>query len=235
MDGYEERGGPNILGFVGAENLVPIPCKKIKRESKNASKKFGEYRVGFMLEAALACTGYKLQGRNEKCAKIIMKDFAHIPGLVNVCFSRVRGPKDNYIAPGEWPTALDINLQRLNPFVIEAQIFERAIQIKSMETIAKLSIDTGNEYGQKWSLEEYKMLLDMTLALKENFSSSITTMQRFIIEKLGKNCSTENLTAVMEKIGRTPGKILREPIPYLSEVEYKRLSDHKKKKKRRVV
>ena len=57
------------MGFVGAENLVPIPCKKIKRESKNASKKFGEYRVGFMLEAALACTGYKLQGRNEKCAK----------------------------------------------------------------------------------------------------------------------------------------------------------------------
>ena len=61
FEGYKERGGMNILGFAGAENLVPIPCRKVKRDGKGASKKFGEYRVGFMVECALAITGFKLQ------------------------------------------------------------------------------------------------------------------------------------------------------------------------------
>ena len=67
FEGYKERGGMNILGFAGAENLVPIPCRKVKRDGKGASKKFGEYRIGFMLECALAITGYELQGKYETC------------------------------------------------------------------------------------------------------------------------------------------------------------------------
>ena len=143
FEGYKERGGTNILGYEGAENLVPIPIQKIKRETKCGSKKFGEYRIGFMLEAALSMTGFKGQGRNEKCAKISMKDFAHVAGLFFVCISRVRGPDDNHIPPGDWPTVLDINLQKLNSFVGEAELFERDIRIKSMKTIAKLCVEAG--------------------------------------------------------------------------------------------
>ena len=73
------------------------------------------------------------------------------------------------------------------------------------------------------------------MALKADCSSSIPVIQSFIIEKIGKNFSVEELTSVMSKMSMTAGKILREPIPYLSEAEYKRLSEYKKKKKRRVV
>ena len=86
IDEYSKRGGPNILGFPGAENLIPISCEKVKRESKSNSKKFSEFRIGFPLEIALAVTAFKLQGRNEKLVKILMKDFAHVPGLINVDF-----------------------------------------------------------------------------------------------------------------------------------------------------
>ena len=111
---YKERGGPNILGFVGAESLVPIPCRKVSREAKGKCSS-PEYRIGFMVECALAVTAYKEQGKTEDRVKIHIKDFAHVPGLLNVAISRTRHPKHNHIEAGQWPNALDINLQRLNP------------------------------------------------------------------------------------------------------------------------
>ena len=154
--------------------------------------------------------------------------------MFNVCISRVRGPKDNYIAAGEWPSALDINLQRLNPSVIEAEVFELGIRVMSMKTIAKLAVDSGLVYGESWTLKEYEILLDTELALQADFSSTIPLIQKFIFEKLGKSYSVEDLTHVMSKIDKTTGKVLREKLPYLSDAEYKRLCDHKKRKKRKV-
>ena len=185
FEGYKERGGMNILGFAGAENLVPIPCRKVKRDGKGASKKFGEYRIGFMLECALAITGYKLQGRNEGSVKIYMKDFAHVPGLFNVGCSRVRSPKDNHIPSGEWPSVLDINTQRLNSYVPEAEIFERGIKIMSLKTVAKHSIETGVSYGHNWSKEEYNILEDLIIALRSDSAIDSTSIQSFLM-KLGK-------------------------------------------------
>ena len=185
FEGYKERGGMNILGFAGAENLVPIPCRKVKRDGKGASKKFGEYRIGFMLECALAITGYKLQGRNEGSVKIYMKDFAHVPGLFNVGCSRVRSPKDNHIPSGEWPSVLDINAQRLNSYVPEAEIFERVIKTISLKTVAKLSIDTGVSYGNNWCTDEYAILEDILIALRSDSAINSTSIQSFL-SKLGK-------------------------------------------------
>ena len=105
-----------------------------------------------------------------------------------------------------------------------------------MKTIAKLCVEAGgNGYGQKWSVGKYEILQDMELALRADYSSDTPSIQRYISEKLGKTYSVEDLNAVMDKILGTTGKVLREPIPYLGEVEYKRLCDYKKKKKRRVV
>ena len=117
--------------------------KKLSESLRVIQKKFGEFRIGFPLEIALAVTAFKLQGRNEKLVKILMKDFAHVPGLINVAFSRTRSPKDNFIPSGEWPSTLDINLQRLNNCVIEAEIFERAVRLISLKTTVQHSINTG--------------------------------------------------------------------------------------------
>ena len=89
-----------------------------------------------MLECALAITGLELQGKNASYVKIYMKDFARVPGLFNVGCSRVRSPKDNHIPSGEWPSVLDINTQRLNSYVPEAEIFERVIKTISLKTVA---------------------------------------------------------------------------------------------------
>ena len=139
-----------------------------------------------MLECALALTGYKLQGRNEGSVKIYMKDFAHVPGLFNVGCSRVRSPKDNHIPSGEWPSVLDINTQRLNSYVPEAEIFERVIKTISLKTVAKLSIDTGVSYGQNWCNDEYAILEDILIALRSDSAINSTSIQSFL-SKSGKN------------------------------------------------
>lgn len=125
-------------------------------------------------------------------------------------------------------------MQRLNPFVIEAQIFERAIKITSLKTIVNYSIDTGNFYGLNWTPEEFEILKDIELALRKDYSYDVLSIQKFINEKLQKNYEINDLTAVLSKIETTEGKIMREKLPYLTDFEYTRLNEHKKKKKRKV-
>ncbi len=118
---YKDRGGPNILGFPGGENLVPIPCTKILRKKqqkdKKASKK-AEHRIGFKVECAIAVTPYKEQGRNEERLIMEIKNLVCVPGLFYVSVSRTTHPKHNHIPEGQWPSAMEINMQRLNPVVI---------------------------------------------------------------------------------------------------------------------
>ena len=101
VEGYKDKGGPNILGFPGAENLVPIPCKKIPLDTKGKKiKTSDESRVGFHLESALSTTVWKEQGRNRKRVKLLIKEYCHIPGIFNVGVSRVEHPKHNHIPRG---------------------------------------------------------------------------------------------------------------------------------------
>ena len=234
-DAYKDRGGPNILGFPGAENLVPIPYRKMKREGKVLGKKGEQYRIGFMLEGALAVTAYKLQGHNEKCAKIQMKEFAHVPGLFNVAISRVKHPKDNFIPEGQFPTALDINLQRLDPLVIEAEIFERVIKILSLKTLCHYSIETGGLYGQTWTTVEMGILNCLIeISFEGGSLKSIPYMMEIINEKLSRDISEDELKRVISKIDLTEAKILKDEIPYLKDSERNVLISYQKQKKKRA-
>ena len=81
---------------------------------------------------------------------------------------------------------LDINTQKLNSYVPEAEIFERVIKIMSLKTVAKHSIETGVSYGNNWSKEEYTILEDISIALRSDSAINSTSIQSFLL-KLGKN------------------------------------------------
>lgn len=149
-----------VATFLGLPEQKISFHKKIKREGKTNSKDCDDSRIGFTIESAHAVTAYKIQEKNEKCAKIVMKGFAHVPGLFLVSISRVCSPKDRYIPEGMFPTTLDVNLQRLNPLVIEAEIFERVVKITSLKTLCKYSIKTGKFHGQSWNQTELDTLND---------------------------------------------------------------------------
>ena len=56
---YSERGGTNILGFAGSENLIPVPCTKAAREkppkrtTNEKDRNVKGYRIGYKLECAI--------------------------------------------------------------------------------------------------------------------------------------------------------------------------------------
>ena len=235
---YKERGGVNILGFVGAENLVPIPCRKVLRETeekgKGCKKGVNEYRIGFMVECALAVTAYKEQGKTENKVKIHIKEFAHVPGLFNVAISRTKHPKDNYIPEGQWPNALDINLQRLNSFVLEAEIFERIVKIKASRTLRRWSVGKDRPYGELWTGEECEVADCLGIAYQNGIVENLSAIKHYIKVKLDKTFDDEILKLVIAKIEGTHERLLKEPLPYLRDVEYNRLVGHKKQKKKRT-
>ena len=175
-----------------------------------------------------------MQRRNEKLVKILIKDFAHVPGFVNVAFSRTRSPKDNFIPTGEWPSTLDINLQRLNNFVIEAEIFERAVRLISLKTTVQHSINTGIFYGEKWTSNEFEILNYILIALMEDFSHTEFSIQKIIVKKFNQTYPVEILASILLKIDSTEAKIMKERLPYLTDAEFRRLDNHRKNKKKRT-
>ena len=235
VEGYRERGGPNILGFLGAENLVPIPCKKIPLEGRGKkSKGCSEYRIGFHLESALSTTVWKEQGRNEKRAKINVKEFCHVPGLFYVAISRVRHPKHNHIPEGCWPSALDIRMQRLNAFVLEAELFERAVRIVASRTRRWCSVGKEGIYGESWSIRECETADLVVESYRSGFTENVLAIQSFLREHYGKNIDIEQLTRVVSKIDNTDEILLKKPVPFLRDKEFNDLITFKKQKRRKA-
>ena len=182
----------------------------MKRERKGPGKNSDEYRIGVMLEAAMASSVYKNQGREVLCAKLYLKQFAHVPGLYNVGISRVRTAGDNFFPPGEMPTALDINLQRLNPFVIESEIFERAVRMKSLFTLLKYSKLFGKNYGKIWDDKEIEILGCFENTFNHEIPSNVGTIRNVIRSKFNKDCEDNEIQCALDKIYKTAAKMMRE-------------------------
>ena len=81
--------------------------------------------IGCKIEAAVVATPYKFQGDTTHRIISEVKGHAHTPGLWNVLISRTKHPKHHRIPEGQMPTATEIQSQRLDPLVIEAEIFEK--------------------------------------------------------------------------------------------------------------
>ena len=230
-DAYKERGGPNILRFAGAENLIPIPCMKVQYNAASKTKKskstFG-YRIGFKLEPAIVVTPYKEQGRTESRLKLEIKNQAKVPGLWYVSISRTVHPKHNYIPEGEWPSAMDINLQRLNPFVNEEDIFEWAVKIQSAKTLRNWSVAKGNIYGACWNAEECEIADMIAMAYTHKYRKSLSAIASFIQQKYDKCVPDDLLKKVIAKMDKTHESLLKEDPPYLKDEEYKNLANYAK-------
>ena len=108
---YSERGGPNILGFAGSENLIPVPCTKAAREkppkrtTNEKDRHVKGHRIGYKLECAIVRTAFKAQGDTLQRNIIEIKEQAAVPGIFNVSVSRCKHGKRNYIPYAEWPNS----------------------------------------------------------------------------------------------------------------------------------
>ena len=244
-DAYKGRGGPNILGFPGAEDLIPIPLTKACRQTtgtKGKTKTNYESRIGFKVEIAIAATIYKFQGATK--TRLILKDLkqqAHVPGAWLVANTRTKHPKHTFIPEGHWPNTMDINLQRLNYFVTEAETFEMPVKIRAEHTLRQHSIGkNGAPYGESWTQQEFDMADWISgFHLHANLPDHLPeTVWNAMQEELRLDTSSSAYLSdrklfmkVLEKIQHTDERLCKEPPPFLADDEYQRLVQYQKGKK----
>ena len=58
-----------------------------------------------------------------------------------------------YIPPGQMPQAISIRIGRLNPYVPEAENYDRSLKIIGSQTLRRLAARRGANYGQPWTKE----------------------------------------------------------------------------------
>merc|ERR1711867_80529 len=102
------------------------------KETKRGNISY-ETREGFPVELAASYTTYKGIGTNQKKTEMAMLKIVEKPGCAYVGLTRNREPKDIYIPPEEFPSALDLRLQRLSPLTTDAENLERHARIKSAQ------------------------------------------------------------------------------------------------------
>ena len=128
-----------------------------------------------------------------------IKDSAHVPGLFYVVTSRTKHPKHNYIPDDQWPNQIEIQVQRLNPFVIGAEVFDRKLKIKACQTLRKISTELGNNYGESWTKEECEIADLVGNAWKAKICYSTVAIRQFIMSETGKKLNSDLLETVISK------------------------------------
>ena len=168
-----------------------------------------------------------MQGDTNERQITEIKDHAHVPGVWLVATSRTKHPKHNYIPEDQWPSAADIQSQRLNHHVIEAELFDRTLKIKGAETLRKRSAALGISYGQSWTEEECR-LGDLIVMAYQNKLSSVLDIIDFIHTKTSETVDIALLHEVKDKIDKTNEVLLLQDLPHVSQEQYTWLKQNQK-------
>ena len=139
---YSKLGGKP---FFEDHNMKDYVCIKPFTFSKSKTR-YQEYRTqktrtGFPIELAFVMTAFKGIGDNHLRSEVMVKGFCNKSGLFLVGISRVRNPKHLYIPPNHWPSALELQVQRLNPQVLESENLERIIRVTGARDMRKYGYD----------------------------------------------------------------------------------------------
>ena len=174
-------------------------------------------------------TPYKVQGSEFERMIVDDYDFVHIPGIWLVDNTRILDAK--HVFRVKYPIAADIQVQRLqNPFVIEAEIYERRVKIKSAQTLRR-NTKEGRVYGEQWTTEENRVA-DLVAKAWQQKIIIPQNIHQFIQREHAHDISDSMLKNVITKMEKTHEILLQQDPPYLSGTEYKTLLEHGKRTKR---
>ena len=113
----------------------------------------------------------------------------------------------------------------MSPFVTEAEIFERAIQIQGSKTLRRWTVESGKQYGIGWTKEESDVADWIGKAYKQKYTS-VNDIQNFISKQTYKTIHKKVLTEVIAKMEQTHERLLKEKPPYLKQNAYESLTDY---------
>ena len=118
-------------------------------------------------------------------------------------------------------------MQRLNPFVTEAQTFDQTLKIIAAQTLRRWSAKTGNNYGESWTSEECQIADIIAKAYKQKIIS-LPSITKLINDKTNEKINQSLVQQVINKIEKTDEVLLKQDPPYLNDEEYNTLKQHQK-------
>ena len=231
---YTANGGPNVLGIEHAEDLVPIPTVKRPRAARRGNRvvpeeESTEFRVGFPLEGGSAYTGFKGQGATLDRVVAKVKEWVSTPGFWTVVVSRVKHPKHLHVPAIHWPTAEDIQMQRLNDDVIEGEIFERQMRINAAKTWRHFA---ASESTAEWTHRENRIADAIHVEWRRTGRASVADNVSEMLEHLEPPVDTVEVNQVIEKMVITDESLIYARLIYLRQVDHRQLILRKPKRKR---
>ena len=116
-------------------------------------------------------------------------------------------------------------------YVIEAEIYERRVKIKSAQTLRR-NTKEGRVYGEQWTTEENRVA-DLVAKAWQQKIITPQNIHQFIQREHAHDISDSMLKNVITKMEKTHEILLQQDPPYLSDTEYHTLLEHDKRTKRR--
>ena len=218
VDNFEEASGMVLFeDRPELHNCTLIAPKTIVKETKEGDKTH-ESRKGPPAELTEAHTAYKGIGATHHKSVWSMKELASKPGCAYVGFTRIREPKDLYIPECEFPSYLDLRLQRLNHIVIESNNFERHIRI----------ICAQQELCNQLSRDEYqiaKTVIECWTDFEKDKDEILKKSQEMLKESTTE-VDLETLLHVISQLEKTDVFLLTKPTELLSALERSTLESH---------
>ena len=211
-------GGKFNFSGKGNENLFPVKtaCRTHSEDDKKDDRNSRRKRINPPLEGAHAQTGYKGQGATLDRVEIKgdKKTFG-LPGMFYVNISRTKHPSHNYIAIDQWPMAIEVRVQRLNPAVIEAENIERVMKIKSAKRIRE----------DEWQPNENRIADDVLTVWRESSRKKRLEVAKIIYDKHPTE-NPQTIVKVIKKMEGTNEKLVREGPVFLTSTEMEKLKSY---------
>ena len=159
---YSKLGGKPFFEDPNMKDYVCIkPFTFSKSNTRHHEHRTDKTRTGFPIELAFVMTAFKGIGDNHLRSQVMVKGFCNKSGLFLVGISRVRNPKHLYIPPHHWPSALELEVQRLNPQVLESENFERIIRVTGARDMRKYGYDLLENVPQSVSSVIFNNVCDI--------------------------------------------------------------------------
>ena len=108
---------------------------------------------------------------------------------------------------------------------MEAEIFERAIQIQGSKTLRRWTVESGKQYSTSWTKEQCDVADWIGKAYRQKYTS-VNGIQNFICKETYKTVHKKVLLEVMAKMEQTHERLLKEDPPYLKQAAYDSLTDY---------
>ena len=229
---YSKLGGKPFFRDPNMKDYVCIkPFTFSKSKTRHEEHRTNKTRTGFPIELAFVMTAFKGIGDNHLRSQVMVKGFCNKSGLFLVGISRVRNPKHLYIPPNHWPSAAELQVQRLNPTVLESENFERIIRVIGARDMRKYGFDLLENVPPSVSCDIFNHVCDMIHNewLKQGSDLKIVKANS-IYEKLSKDSKMERnvFNDIYNFMENTDEYLLLQDVPYLRTKQRKMLIDVRK-------